>query len=229
MIEADPQDRPWSIGHGAAALAAGFGASAVAQVALGSDVSSREVFYILVPIQTMVVIAVVAAFAAASTRRRLSLGLSFDSSDWVGIPIGVGLQVGVSLVLALVIELLLGGEAPVQEIVEAADDTMTGLDRVIVAVGAGLLSPISEELVFRGVVLRALLPRWGARAATYWSSGAFAAVHLLDPNAWLAVPVLFVVGVVLAKQAIATGRLARPVMTHAAFNLVSVAAMFLIE
>ena len=229
MIEPERQDQPWSIGHAALALAAGFGAALLAQAALGVDVSSRQIFWVLVPVQVIATIAVVSAFARSSARRRHSLGLAFDNSDWIGLPIGLGLQVGLSLILALVIEVLLGGDAPVQEIVEAAGDALGAADRIMVAVGAGLLAPASEELVFRGALLRALLTRWGTRAATYWSAAAFAAIHLLDPNARLVVPILFIVGVVLAKQAIGTGRLARPFITHAAFNLVAVAATFLVE
>jgi membrane protease YdiL (CAAX protease family) len=77
------------------------------------------------------------------------------------------------------------------------------------------------------VLLRALLRSRGPAFAVYVSAGAFAAIHLLDPNAWLAVPMLFVLGVVLGKQAVSTGRLGMPLLTHMAFNGLSVAALLL--
>ena len=92
-----------------------------------------------------------------------------------------------------------------------------------------ILGPLSEELVFRGALLSALLRDHGRTWAIYGSSGAFAAIHLLDPQAILVVPVLFVVGIVLARQAIKTGRLGRPFLTHAGFSLLSVIALFLGE
>ncbi|NIR34998.1 MAG: hypothetical protein GWN73_02980, partial [Actinobacteria bacterium] len=53
-------------------------------------------------------------------------------------------------------------------------------------------------------------------------------IHLLDPNAILTVPVLFVVGIVLARQALDTGRLGKPILTHVGFNLISIIALLLV-
>ena len=64
------------------------------------------------------------------------------------------------------------------------------------------------------------------RWALVVSAVAFAAFHLLDPNAFLAVPPLFVLGLVMGRQVIQTGRVTRAVFTHMGFNLVSVIALF---
>jgi membrane protease YdiL (CAAX protease family) len=223
------ENRGWSIGDAVLAVLAGFGAALVIQVAIGQEPTAAQVFGLLVPAQTLVTIGVVVALARSSVRKRVSLGLSYRHGDLVGLAIGAGLQVGLSLVLALVIEVLLGGEAPRQEVVEAAGEALGPLDRSLVVIGAGMLAPAAEEIAFRGVLLRALLRDHGPRVATFGTAAAFSMVHLLDPNAFIAVPVLFVVGVVLARQAIATGRLGLPFLTHAGFNLVSVIALFLIE
>jgi hypothetical protein len=106
-------------------------------------------------------------------------------------------------------------------------DEATGLGtRVAVVITAVVLAPLAEELVFRGVLLRALahrLPRW---AAVLVSAGAFAVGHLLDPNAGLAVPALFVAGLVLARQVLKSGRLGGAIAMHAGFNLLSVLLLF---
>ena len=209
MIEAT-DDRPWGIGHAVLAVAVGIMAVVAAEIALGPGLTDADVWRFVVPGQTLATIALVAALASSSARRRVSLGLRYDQSDLIGLPIGLGIQIGASALF---------GSAGV----------LSGMDWVLVVLGAGLLAPASEELVFRGVLLRALILRRGARFATYVSAASFSALHLLDPNAWLAVPILFVVGVVLAKQAITTGRLARSFFTHAAFNLVAVASLFLAE
>ena len=138
---------------------------------------------------------------------------------------GVGLQFAATLVLLPIVIWVLDGEVPTQEVVDSAS-ALRGIDMAMVVVWAGIVGPLAEELVFRGVLLRALIVVRGPRFATYVTAVAFAALHLLDPNAWLVVPVLFAVGVVLAKQAISTGRLARPFLTHAAFNLIAVGSLF---
>jgi len=227
VIEA-PDNRPWGIGHAVLAVVVGILAVAIAEISLGPELTDSDIWRFVVPAQTLASIALVMAMASSSARRRVSLGLRYDRSDLIGLPIGLGIQVAASLILGIFVIVFLDGEAPTQEAVDSAA-VLSGMDRMLVVLGAGLLAPASEELVFRGVLLRALILRRGARFATYVSAASFSALHLLDPNAWLAVPVLFVVGVVLAKQAISTGRLAKPFLTHVAFNLVAVASLFLAE
>lgn len=222
-------DRGWRIADSVLAVVAGFLSSGMVQVAIGPEVSASQVFRVLVPVQTLAVIGVIAGLASWSRERRSQLPLAVDRGDLTGLAIGAGLQVGLSLVLALVIEVFLGGDAPTQEVVEAVDEVFGPLDRTLVVIFAGVLAPLSEELVFRGAMLAALLRDHGRNWAVYGSSAAFAAVHLLDPDAILVVPVLFAVGIVLARQRLSTGRLAKPFFTHVGFNLLSVLALFLVE
>ncbi len=227
MIESN-DNRPWAIRHTVLAVFVGLMALVVAEITLGPELTDAEMWRFAVPAQTLAMIGLVAVLASASARRRVSLGLRYEGSDLIGLPIGLGIQIAASMLLTIIVLVFMDGEAPTQEVIDSAA-TLGGMDRVLVVLGAGLLAPASEELVFRGVLLRALIVRRGAAFATYVSAAAFAGLHLLDPNAWLAVPALFVVGVVLAKQAITTGRLARPFLTHAAFNLVAIASLFLAE
>jgi membrane protease YdiL (CAAX protease family) len=221
-------NRPWGIGHAVGALLAGFSAAVIATLVVGPELSDQETFRVIIPAQALAQVALIVVWASQSARRRLSLGLRFDSSDLVGFPIGVGFQIAASIALLPIVYWVFDGEGPTQEVIESAAG-LSGIDIALMAVGVGVLAPISEELVFRGALLRALIVRRGESFATYVSAAVFAAIHLLDPNAWLVVPVLFVLGVVLAKQATATGRLARPILTHAGFNLLAVAALFVGE
>lgn len=218
-------ERPWKVGHAVLVVAAGLAASVAAAVLLGPDLTAQEVWRVVLPVQTMAQILVVAALAARSASRRAALGPGFEASDLAGLPVGAALLVGGSLALTGVSELFLDGRRPTQEVVELASE-VGGVDVALVVVWAGLLGPLAEELAFRGVLLRALLARRGPTFAITVSSAAFAGLHLLDPQAWMVVPLLFALGVVMARQAVATGRLARPFLTHAGFNLVSVAALF---
>lgn len=226
MNSGESVDRGWRIGDAVLAVVAGFLAAAAAQVAIGPDVSASQIFRIVVPAQILTTMGVIVGLAWWSPSRRSRLGLAMGRGDLSGLAIGAGLQVGLTLILALVIEVFLGGDAPTQEVVEAVDEVFGVVDRTVVVIVAGVLAPLSEELVFRGALLQALLQRHGRSWAIYGTSGAFAAIHLLDPQAILVVPMLFVIGVVLARQVLATGRLGKAIFTHAGFNLLSVVVLF---
>jgi len=218
-------NRPWRPVHALIVVLCGVAAWELTALILGPVLTVSEIWRVLVPVQAVAQVAAVAALAALSLRRRVSLGLRFEPGDLVGIPIGIGLLLGISLVMTLVFRLFSDAEIPTQGAVDLASRA-SGVDAVMVVIGVGLLGPIAEELVFRGVLLRALVVRRGPGFAVWVSAAVFAVMHLaFDAGAWFAVPALFVLGLVLGRQAITTGRLARPIITHAAFNLVSVASV----
>jgi membrane protease YdiL (CAAX protease family) len=66
----------------------------------------------------------------------------------------------------------------------------------------------------------------GPRAAIAVTAAAFAAIHLLDPNAVLVVPGLFLIGLVLGYLALAGGNLSRPILAHAGVNLTAAVLLF---
>lgn len=151
---------------------------------------------------------------------RRDFGFRLSGSDLGWLPLGALLQFAVSLALvpiALVADL---DDAP-QEAVRQLEDA-GGLSLVILALGVVVLAPLAEELLFRGLLLRALLRRTTPGWAVGWSAAAFALVHLLDPDAAPLLPGLMALGVVAGIQAVRTGSLSRPIMLHAGFNLVTV-------
>jgi uncharacterized protein len=77
---------------------------------------------------------------------------------------------------------------------------------------AGILAPLTEELVFRGLLYRAWEAQWGWVPAMLASSALFAAYH---PNF---VPV-FVAGIVYVCVYRRTGSIWAPILVHAAFNI----------
>ncbi len=220
------EGRPWRPRDAAVAVFSGLAASLVVLVILGGEVTTIELFGLLVPAQAGGTLVAVAVLARRRTEWRTALLVQIDRRDVVGLLIGGGLQLMLSLVAYWVVVVLLGGDAPTQEVVEAATDAIRGGERILVVIGVVVLAPVSEELVFRGVLLAALRRTRGDRFAVYGSAGAFSLLHLLDPNAILAIPFLFVVGVVAARAVISTGRLGRAIAIHAGFNLVTVLAVF---
>lgn len=185
-----------------------------------------ELFGIVVPAQSVGTAAVLAAVAPRRRPWRSALGVDLQPDDLWGLLVGVGLQIVLATLVAVAVELFFEGSPPTQEVVEEASLAGGAMERALVVIGAAVLAPAVEEVVFRGVLLRALLERHSEGFAIVASSATFGAVHLLDPNALLAVPFLFVLGLVLARQTVRTGRIGRAMMTHSGFNLVTVVAVF---
>ena len=82
----------------------------------------------------------------------------------------------------------------------------------------GLLPGLSEELLFRGIMLPAL----GLNlAAVFISSVLFGVLHLSGNNQWPYVVWATIVGFALGYSALVTGNLVVPVVAHIITNLIS--------
>ncbi len=146
-------------------------------------------------------------------------GLRFRASNLWGIPGGLGLQIVVGLALAPLVSWLGGDDPPQQAVGEIIADATGVRATALIFVAVVIFAPLVEELLYRGILLswlRRVMPAWGAVAI---SALVFAGVHLLDPNAWLVVPGLFLIGLVLGYFALRTGSLGLPIMLHAGVNL----------
>jgi uncharacterized protein len=134
---------------------------------------------------------------------------------------GVGLQVVVLLPLYLLQEV--HGDDATQGVVDAINRG-SGAGKFALAAGALLLAPVTEELLYRGVLLRSLLRRCSPGLAVLISAAVFAGVHLADPSIGtvIALPALLLVGLVCGYQAVRTGNLWRPVALHVGFNALAV-------
>jgi uncharacterized protein len=100
----------------------------------------------------------------------------------------------------------------------------------IIAVAAVVVAPVVEELLFRGLILRAFLSRMAAPAAVALQALLFGVVHL-TPGIGLGnvslVLALSAVGAVLGGAALLTRRLAAPMIAHAILNAVALTLVFL--
>lgn len=77
-----------------------------------------------------------------------------------------------------------------------------------------LVAPVTEEALFRGLLLPAFAGRWGRWPALVLSSALFALFHF---NVWQALPA-FLAGLYLGHLYLATGSLLAPVVAHGLFN-----------
>jgi len=82
----------------------------------------------------------------------------------------------------------------------------------------GLLPGLSEELLFRGVMLPAIGLNW---LGILVSGASFGVLHMSGVQQWTYVVWATVIGIILAFGAVATGNLLVPVIAHIVTNLVS--------
>jgi len=154
---------------------------------------------------------------------RRDFGFTLRPRDWPALLIGLSLQICALVLLTPITQLAHLHHEP-QRLVEQAKDVTSPVLLVVIVFATVMAAPAVEELVFRGLLLRALL----RRTTEGWSIGisalAFAAVHVLfDPGAGYVFPGLFGLGIVLAVVAMRDRSLSRPILIHAGFNVVAVA------
>jgi membrane protease YdiL (CAAX protease family) len=143
-----------------------------------------------------------------------------------GAMIGIGVAVGaavvvVSYVVNIVVVLLVGVEDPVQQ--RVVQQALTGgLPLLLVALLAVVLAPIAEEVIFRGVLFRALADRINLPVGLVLSSAIFTGIHIeVVASQPFAMAGLFAVGFLLAWAYHLTGNLMVAIIGHAVFNAFS--------
>jgi uncharacterized protein len=140
--------------------------------------------------------------------------------------LGIGLQL-VALIPIGLLESLYGHTAR-QDVVKTADRA-SGWQIPVLALAIVLLAPLTEELLFRGTLLRSLLRKVTPEVAVFVSAVAFGLVHALgDPSVGtlIALPAIILLGVVSGYQAASTGNLCRSILLHVGFNALSVVFLF---
>ena len=134
-----------------------------------------------------------------------------------GAGLGVVTMLGSSILVAVLVQLSGSDAAPEQLILDEA--RAGGARTALALVAAVLLAPVAEELLFRGLLYRALRRRRGVVGALVISSLAFAVVHLdVAVTQPLALVGLTLVGIVMALAYERSGSLVVPVAAHAAYN-----------
>lgn len=154
--------------------------------------------------------------------RRL-FGPTRSTGTMWAIALGVGIvTVIVTYAVNAIFVLSFGdGEAVEQQVLDIA--LSGGAATVLAILLAVVLAPITEEIVFRGVLFRALADKLGMWPAAILSSAVFAVIHFeVLFSQPLALVGLFTVGLLLAIAYHRTGSLLVPIVGHAVFNGVSV-------
>ena len=164
----------------------------------------------------------------ALARRRgggISLGFSVAPADaWY---VGLGLILQIALPLLFLPLANLAGDGEAGQVVTDQIEQLGGFgSRIAMALVVSLLAPITEELMFRGVLLKAL-GGFGRRTAIAVSALVFAGFHLFGISgdflrgAILIIPTFFVMGLLLAWVTWRRNRLGPAIFIHSGFNLLA--------
>ena len=159
------------------------------------------------------------------------MGLVVEPSDGLFLLLGMGLQIALSLAAIPIAERLrLPG--PAQEITNAIDPGASLGVQMLLILSVALLAPLSEEIMFRGILFQLFEQRRGTRTAVYGSAAVFSAFHLIGLTtenflgaAIITIPQLLIVGIVLANAARRRARLGVAIFIHAGFNLLAILAL----
>ena len=150
---------------------------------------------------------------------RADFGLVVHRRELWVIGVGVALEVGLAVL-----------NYPISHLVHQSQDVVKDLDQArgvhlaLIAVVAGLIAPVCEELLFRGLLLRALRRRFSPEVAVGGSALVFALAHPMLSPTWgtfAVVPALFGLGVVSAFVAVRRGDLSVSFLLHIGFNLLT--------
>jgi hypothetical protein len=149
------------------------------------------------------------------TARNLGRGLALGAVAWV-------LAAALTAVLAWVVRQVTGEEPVDSQLVVDFASILPPL----VAIGIiGILTPVAEELFFRWVAVNAWEREHGTRAAVVGSAVLFGVAHV-SGGTWLVLPVIFLLGVILALVYVSTRSLPLVIGMHVTYNCLSLAVLF---
>ncbi len=168
-------------------------------------------------------IAGIAGFAAAVLFRIRSLnafGVRPVSKRWLLIAIGVGLVAFVFKGLAVLGWIQITGNTNNVQGVYAEGGSGGILSLVLATFFFGIVTPLGEELIFRGVITNALL-RYGSFIGVVGSTMIFALAHGIN----IVFPAAVVAGLATAEIFRRSGSIWPAVIVHVVFNLPTIPVM----
>ncbi len=153
---------------------------------------------------------------------RRDLGWTVRVSDAWAIALGTACAIGFGILILPLRHFIHES----QSIVDDLNDS-SGAKLAVIAVGALVLAPLFEELLFRGLLLRSLRPLMSDGWAIGVQATVFGAVHFVGGSplgTLIALPALIGLGVVSGILAVRSGSLSQSILLHVGFNLLAVVA-----
>ncbi len=170
---------------------------------------SRTQILVFMGITAIILLAVAKIWQKLGAVQMLSIQFNTQALLW-----SLGLAIGITLTSGLIYRLWPGYRHSADVYLELVIKPLVWTDLIWL----GLLPGLSEELLFRGVMLPAL----GLNvAAVAISSILFGVLHLSGSGQWPYVVWATIIGFALGYCALVTGNLAIPVVAHIITNLIS--------
>jgi membrane protease YdiL (CAAX protease family) len=196
------------------------------------SVPPELLFWVALPTQFF---GMLLALAWVSQRRgsgnfTADFGFSIRLQDTGFILLGMLLLLALAYALTPLAELLGADETP-QVTTEAISRVVDLPTQIMIVLTVAVVTPIVEELTFRGLLLRYLEERLTPRRALVISAVLFGAFHVLGTSgtagAVIAMVQTFLAGLVLAYVTQKSGKLSRAIFIHGGFNLITILVLFL--
>lgn len=169
----------------------------------------------------------------ARTKDDADIGFTIRGGDIGYIALGLVLQITMAVLVLPLSNLLFPEGRPPQEVADIITEASSLPMQVALVVVAVVVAPITEEVMFRGVLLRALESR-GKRFAMVVSALLFSAVHALGldmaslwQSAAVVLPPIFILGLLLAWLTQRSGRLGPAIFLHSGWNLLAAFVLLL--
>lgn len=204
-------------------------ASAVFAVAGAQLAAGRPVGVATLATLAAQYVAMLAALWLIQNYRSEPVTLAIEPGDMRYAALGMGLQIVVAILLTPLARILLDDpEGPPQQIGEiiASGDHDPAV-RIGLFLSAAFLAPLTEELLYRGVLFKAFRRR-GRWVAIVGSAVVFGTVHLpgldrdsLWATAAVVIPPLVILGLVLAWTTERKGRIGPAFFLHSGWNLLA--------
>jgi membrane protease YdiL (CAAX protease family) len=195
------------------------------------EIPPELMFWVVLPAQFF---GMLLALAWVSQRRgsgnlATDFGFSIRPQDAGFILLGMLLLLALAYALLPLAQFLGADETPqvTTEAIAQATDLPT---QIMIVLGVAVVTPIVEELTFRGLLLRYLEERVTPRRALVISAAVFGLFHVLGTNgtagAVIALVQTFLAGLVLAYVTQKSGKLSRAIFLHGGFNLITILILF---
>ena len=150
--------------------------------------------------------------------------------DGAWLAAGVGISFGARLAVGLIANAASHGKA-LQQSQNLVVKSSSVAVYVVLGVIVVLVAPVVEETMFRGLMLRTFMRRWGFWPAALLSSAIFALFHTYEVStlagALTLAGVVFTLGLTNCLLARWSGRLAAGIMNHMVFNGLAILALIL--
>ncbi len=231
MNDATIAPRTWSYIDFILIILGGFLGAAVF-AAVGFAVDDEEIFIILA-LAGQYAGHLIVFWLLNRTKPPGSVGLEVHGRDSIYVVAGIGLQLAISILFLPVVLLLFPDGGPAQEIGSVISELTSTVARVGSLFISVVMAPVTEEIAFRGVLIKAL-GRRSNRSIILISAAVFSLFHMLGlasgsfiQAAAVVLPQLFLVGVALAWITLRSGRLGPAIFLHSGFNLLAAIVLLL--